>query len=97
MKRQNYYISKVNQPYGFGFHVVDVASAGFSFRQPEPSFEKDCLAGRDLPILCDKCSHALIKLNKCELSKNTMTKIKFRQLQESDYCKDFEDIILENA
>ena len=39
----------------------------------------------------------LIKLNKCDLTKNTMTKIKFRQLQENDYCKDFEDIILENT
>ncbi len=90
-------IIKRQDIYGNGLYIgggmrIKKASevGGITFRKPEPSFEKDCLAGKDLPIICDKCLHADVKESKC--SEFKIDKKKFHQLQDNEYCSKFEKI-----
>jgi len=63
---------------------------GFSFKKADKTFEQDCLTGKDLPIICDKCLLANVKESKCREYK--IDKKKFHQLQDNEYCPKFEKI-----
>lgn len=58
---------------------------------PERTFFDDCMAGKDLPIMCDSCDNSDYENSKCKLHK--IDKIKFYELQEKDYCKDYREIV----
>jgi len=60
---------------------------GLGYSRPEKSFEKACLDGEDLPILCDTCRHSDKINNTCPFFK--IDKLKFSELQEYDSCSEF--------